>query len=211
VYPAYLPSYGTLMIDAGITNRRIPEPVAIQCAVHFVETEEGLRYCAKTKGEAVELPADRSLTAHATDREWTLAEAEPVPGADREAPQLGVALIPSSAGAPSGDGAAAAGGDLARRDRTDREPPNRASARTEGPAAEPDATHVEGGSPELREKLLVEQSGFSEVLESGQFEVRGTVYFNPLSPFQPDPEIPESGPEADDRLIAREPIRFDYS
>ena len=49
-------------------------------------------------------------------------------------------------------------------------------------------------------------SGFDSILQSGEFQVTGTVYFRPLQPFDPNPSVPE---ETD--LTAEAGIDFRYS
>ena len=49
------------------------------------------------------------------------------------------------------------------------------------------------------------------ILESGSFQVDGAVFFNPLSPLQTDPRIPDADASPDDQLLAREPIKFNCS
>jgi len=51
--------------------------------------------------------------------------------------------------------------------------------------------------------LLAE--GIEPILQSGQFEVTGTVYFRPLKPFDPNPSVPEES-----EITAEEPIDFVY-
>jgi len=48
--------------------------------------------------------------------------------------------------------------------------------------------------------------GIESILKSGQFSVTGTVYFRPLNPFDPDPEMPE----ADDRFLSRYQLEYVY-
>jgi hypothetical protein len=58
--------------------------------------------------------------------------------------------------------------------------------------------------------LLAE--GIEPILQSGAFEVSGTISFNPLRPFDPNPKIPETDAQgnlvgdAQNRFYATEPI-----
>jgi hypothetical protein len=48
-------------------------------------------------------------------------------------------------------------------------------------------------------------SGFDSILQSGEFRVTGTVYFRPLKPLDPNPEMPN-----DVEMTAKEAIEFEY-
>jgi hypothetical protein len=54
--------------------------------------------------------------------------------------------------------------------------------------------------------VLQAGSRLQEVLQSGRFRVTGQVFFRPLQPFNPSPEIPDEN----DRFVAMEEIEFNY-
>jgi hypothetical protein len=59
--------------------------------------------------------------------------------------------------------------------------------------------------------VLEGPSGFDSILQSGSFQVSGAVFFDPLTPLQPNPTIPDASASPDAQLLAREPIKFNYS
>lgn len=52
---------------------------------------------------------------------------------------------------------------------------------------------------------------FESILESGSFRVEGFVSFNPLQPFDTNPDIPEGDPLESDRMLARARIEYSHS
>jgi hypothetical protein len=51
-------------------------------------------------------------------------------------------------------------------------------------------------------------TNFESILKSGQFEVSGTVSFNPLQPFDPSPS--QEKYEGGETPIAKEDVKFRY-
>jgi hypothetical protein len=78
--------------------------------------------------------------------------------------------------------------------------------------AQPRAERAQGALTAGRKEILEGPSGLDGILESGEFQVRGTVYFRPLQPFDPKPKIPETDAQgnlvgdAQNRFYASEPI-----
>ena len=52
----YLPSYGTLMVDATVRDPGTGEEEAIRCAVHYANADGGFYYCVCPEGTGLELP-----------------------------------------------------------------------------------------------------------------------------------------------------------
>ena len=194
VHPTYVPSYGTLMVDATIAGTGLTsKTVGVQYAVHFVETSGDFRYCVKKKGESVKLSDGKTLTDHAVENGWTTAQSEPIKG-DRRAAALSVSV-------KSGHKTS---GDIGPKETTDGE-----SLNQEGPVARQDqtgASRYTGGADHPLPALWVQKPNFQDVLESGQFRVTGNVYFAPLQPFQPDPDIPASPEKARNRFLSQQEI-----
>ncbi|PQJ35143.1 hypothetical protein BSZ35_11540 [Salinibacter sp. 10B] len=213
----YLPSYGTLMVDATVVDPGTGEEEALRCAVHYVKTEVEFRYCVVPSGKGLALPdPETDLAGWIQEQKWSWAsqEAMRLPGGETaEAPTLGVHVGDWPTG--YSDRARRQAATYARRMHVEKqlwvetnlfEPlgitgknkakgrmQNRRRAERIGETVDPTA-HWAG--PE----------GLAPILQSGTFSVTGTVYFRPLRPFDPDPARPQ-----DTELTAKEAIEFEYS
>lgn len=198
VHPTYVPSYGTLMVDATIAGTGLTsKTVGMQYAVHFVEASGDFRYCVKKKGESVKLSDGKTLTDHAVENGWTTAQSEPIKG-DRRAAALSVSVKPGHK----------TSGDIGPKETTDGE-----SLNQEGPVARQDQTSASrytGGADHPLPALWVQKPNFQDVLESGQFRVNANIYFAPIHPFSSKPDIPDSVEEAKRRIMSFERVQYTY-
>ena len=202
----YLPSYGTLMVDASVipsTQGLVEKPV--RCAVHYVKADGDFLYCVVPKGARLELPEKMD----ATFSEWVSGQSDWA-----EAPRGPIEL-------PDGGR-----GDAARLqvhvgtwpDASEYEEDMQAFAQHVLRLQESRSGHLQAEIENREQLRTVARSapppsridgpeGLGDILQSGEFSVTGTVYFRPLQPFDPKPTIPktdgqsgkESGPESSDQ------------
>jgi hypothetical protein len=204
-----LPSYGTLMLDSKIINPNTGEEEAIQCAVHYVSTDEGIQYRVVPNGGRLELPnlEDNSLSDWVSGNStWTKAETSRLRLPNEEviqAPHLPVHVGSWPDASEYRDDMKGFAEKVLRiqKSRTGNRRTtiqNREQLRTVAASASP-TTVLEG------------PSGFDSILKSGAFSVTVNVYFAPLKPFNPNPKIPESPTEAEKRMMSRQEIaNFTY-
>lgn len=215
----YLPSYGTLMVDAQATTDG-SAPIPIQCAVHYVETEEGLEYRVLPLGAALTLPdlSEMSLPEWVGDQTWARAqtgEAQLPNGESVEAAQLQVHVgswpehrysdEEHDLAAASEGGAEYVLGNIEGWPERYKKRYEGAIETIRGEAARQEKIREDEETRVDPKSILPVPSGLGLLLESGGFRVTGTVYFCPLRSFDPSPSIP-----TEDTLAAREEIDFVY-
>ena len=224
----YLPVRGTLMVNANVEAPGMP-PAPVRCAVHYLQTATSLRYCVCPSSTRLDLPRqhDVDLSNWVEEMQWAWArtdELELSTGERVSASHLEIHIgqwptrfdsrereetatyaermhvekrMPIAAAIYEGLGSAMGQDmDANRRDKELMENYRRAKEvrRTVAPRS-----HL-SGSRQL-----------SRILEGGDFQITGAVFFDPLRSFCSRPRIPDSRRASDDRVIAREPIRFRYS
>jgi hypothetical protein len=90
IIPEYVPkTHGTFMVRAtieGTARGMVAESVDVVCAVHYVQSPSGLRYRLCTAAEALTVPSDWPLGAHAEEAGWLQVPREltPVPGEESD-------------------------------------------------------------------------------------------------------------------------------
>jgi hypothetical protein len=209
IIPKYVPKKrGTFMVDGTVLNPATGDAASIDCAVHYVEVEGEIRYSVLPPGTAVGL--EGSLEETAQSRNWAIARNEDTPlpggGTDRKLHlPIHVGYWPVRTGDPEGQSRLRNKWKDARdrglvRARSEMESAGRraAAARQQRAAEELSQVHWTSQMPP--------PTNFESILKSGRFEVTGTVYFRPLKPFDPDPEMPEP----DDRFLSRYQLECVY-
>lgn len=220
----YLPSYGTLMVNSKV----IPAAPnlrerALQCAVHYVKTDGGFRYCVVRKGERLELPGKggSALPEWSKQENWSWAAPEEIrmpDGEAVEAPMLGVHV--GEWPTDYNDRERRQTGKYARRMHVEKQ--LWVEANVFDPLGITGKNEAEGLMQNRREAERVKKTadpaahwsgpdGLVSILESGEFEVSGSVYFSPLRPFQSNAEIPESLEQARKQCMSFERLRFNYA
>jgi hypothetical protein len=197
------------MLDSKIINPNTGEEEAIQCAVHYVSTDEGIRYRVLPDEEALDFPdlEDKCLSDWASKNPtWTQGETSRVRLPNDEliqAPHLPVHVGSWPDASEYREDMQGFAEKVLRiqKSRTGNRRTtiqNREQLRTVAASAPP-------------ETVLEEPSGFDSILKSGQFSVEGFVSFNPLQPLDPNPDIPRGDPLESDRMLARARIEYSYS
>ena len=209
IIPGYVPKKrGTFLVGANVVNPATGDASSIDCAVHYVEVEGEVRYLVLPPETRVGL--EGSLKETARNRNWAVArrEATPMPGGGEERRlhlPIHVGYWPVRTGDPEKQSRLRNKWKDAR-DRGLVQAPSKdqdwqrwqASARQQKAAKELGKVHWTSQVPPPKD--------FEPILQSGRFQVTGNVYFAPLEPFQPNPDIPASPEEVGDRLLAREII-----
>ena len=214
IIPEYLPKKrGTFMVDASITNPTTGQTEPIQCSVHYVKTPTALRYTVRPKGESLSLPSDTSLSDWADDECWPIGwkEDTPVPGGGVEEKvhfPVHVESGPRVTEWPVQELSKAHVETIDLELGLYRSQQSLKSLSTEEKSRLSEARRLER-TVNPSSVLLAE--GIEPILKSGQFEVEGFVYFNPLSPFQLNPSIPSGPPGQVDQLLAAAKIDYIYS
>jgi len=187
--------------------------VPLSCTVHYVETTDGLRYCVVPPEKFLGMPGEKPLPAVAEEQRWARGRRGPTPCPDGSVGQkrhfpVHLGNWPSRWFSEEERAQAQDRLELANQ----LEPEKWASAYREQMKSHYEglmegrrrgreiARHVDGAS------VLPAPEGLGAILQSGRFEVTGTVYFRPLRPFDPDPVMPE----ADDRFLSRYQIEYVY-
>ena len=200
----YLPAYGTLMVDAEVTPEeegRVGVP--LQCAVHYVDDGDRTRYCVKPgrhgQIERLALRDGMSLPEQAEFDGWAGAKSGTIVSDEEEieAPALPVYVggvwHPIAPDDEPGPDAVAADRIEPSVDEAYRRQKARLH-RGQGQFAAEEAAIIDG------------PDGLEEIVETGEFRIAGTVYFESLRPFNPSPSIPNSG----DRLISIDDFDYTY-
>lgn len=190
---AYLPTAGTLMVDADVQNPNIPEPAKIKCAIHYVDDGD-VRYCVRpvSAGRADPirpLQEGETLMDRAQSAGWAHAGHGAFEGPNGETLQGSLLSVRVGSAWSSYDEGA--------------EPEAPADATG---TAQPRAERAQSGLTAGRKEILEGPSGLDGILQSGSFQVSGQALFHPLQPFDPDPEMPN--PE--ERFVAIEEIQYSY-
>ncbi len=195
----YLPSYGTLMVDANLipaTQGMVEK--SIQCAIHYVDADGEVRYRVRSVADGRAQPIEplgrnETLLDRARSTGWAHAGAGTFEGHGGEALEgslfsvrIGTAW---SAYDPSEDSVAPA-------DATG--------------LAQPEVDAAEGAFRADPQAIIEGPSGLEEILETRQFRVTGYVSFRPLQPFNLNPDIPEGTPDTSDRMLAWSQIKYEH-
>ncbi len=195
----YLPrDRGTLMVDMGVQDldergQAVGDEKPLQFCVHYVNVGPRLRYCVRLAEVGVQVPAEMNLKEWADHQDWARMDTGiPASGRSSEKEYFAVHLGAWHQSLRS------------RRAKKRREQFEMVNAAAEALGLADDAW-------EVPPQTVLPAGSIMPVLESGRFEVDGAVFFDPLSPFQSDPQIPSAETSTDDQLIAREPITFNYS
>ena len=155
-----------------------------------------------------------SLEETAQKRNWAVARNEdtPVPGGSTDRKihlPIHVGYWPVRTGEPEGQSRLRDKWKDARdrglvRSRSEMESAGRreAAARQQRAAQELSQVHWTSQMPP--------PTNFESILQSGSFEVEGFVSFNPLQPFDPNPDIPEGHPQNSDRMLAWSQISYEH-
>jgi hypothetical protein len=223
---AFVPANGTLMVDARVSSPYVDEDAEISCVLHYLTVEgAGLpnkRYLVQPADGPAPFPNETQLTEAegvstlpewASSRKWARSLEVPFEAPNGEggwADQVSV-----HAGAWDANYVARkrweTAASLVRSERPGLNEENTGQMRADYWQAKDILREADPFSvldPDPADDG--QQSRLQKVLRTGRFEVRGQVYLDPKAPLQPEPRMPESGPDADDRLIAREEIRFEY-
>jgi hypothetical protein len=192
---AYLPTAGTLMVDADVQNPNIPEPAKIKCAIHYVDDGD-VRYCVRPvsagRAEPIRpLQEGETLMGRAQSEGWAHAGHGAFEGPNGETLQGALLSVRvGTAWSPYDEGA---------------EPEAPADATG---TAQPRAEHAKGALTAGRKEILDGPSGLDAILESGEFRVSGSVSFAPLQAFNPEPTKSDYSEEHE--YITRADIDFNY-
>ncbi len=216
----YVAQFGTLMVDGLV----IPDveglaSTPLRCAVHFVSDGDDFRYRVLAAEKTLDpFEGDATLRDRADDERWahsrTTEYTTPI-GAQGEAEALSVHLgqWPEEFHREEAR--------LAARMHVEKDLLIDEALREVGlhPGKNADAVRVanyQRAKAVLRNvaptSMLPVPEGLGAILESGQFTVNGSVYFSPLQPLQPAPEILSTDAQGntvgdtEDRFYAIEPI-----
>jgi hypothetical protein len=205
---------GTFLVSATVQKvdqrgREIGGEKAIECAVHYVTTGDGVRYRAVPAGpkaNGLRVPSDKTLGEVAAGQWWPVADREALPaGSEAEGPKLQfpVHVGPWPAVCYQEEHREAVETQL-QMYRTTR-------LQKEGPAwvNKESLTRARRIERDVDPHSVIEApEGVGSILESGRFQVTGTVYFRPLQPFDPNPSIPTEGQEP--KFVSEQQLEYQY-
>jgi hypothetical protein len=211
IIPEYLPTArGTLMVDLGVQEldergQAVGDEAPLQFSVHYVKTGNTLRYCERLGEVGLQIPPNVTLAELAEHQKWAEMETgTPASGMGEKE------YFPIHIGPWPNDYTSMAEKYRARMDvdASDREnmPVGTFLAEEvfgmEGwdQRLERQAERAKRQVRKVSPQTVVPGGDVVPILQSGQFEVSGTVYFRPLRPFEPDPTIPS---EESDEILTR--------
>jgi hypothetical protein len=216
IIPKYVPKdRGTFMIDATLTNPATGDATSLDCVVHHVNTSEGVHYCVLPAEEDLTLPKEKPLKKIALDQKWARAQNEetPLPGGGTDTKihlPVHVGPWPCNWYTEGRRETAARNAQITE----NLEPENWSPAYRKRKESFYQSLIKKKAAGSMTERSVAPKSllvpsdptQLDKILQSGRFQVTGTVYFRPLRPFDPNPAMPED----DDRLLSRYQFEYGY-